>query len=232
MSFDYQHLSPWLEKLPFRWSDFNEHGEEVLLKKNEHIYHSGSPLHYVYIVLSGRVRLYLLTSDGKEKTVKIIGENGLFGEYFLSTHTTNSTSAVAVSNTKLLKVDKKIFESISLSDPNLTRQWLEILSMKLELLTHSSLQLSFKSAHVRVAYAFIHLAETYGEMSSNGTIKISITFTQQELADLVGTTRVTIVNAVKNLLKLKLIKKVERYYYIIDKDKLIRFTETCSNKTG
>lgn len=209
-------ISPWLDNLPYEWSIYEKHGTKIELDKNSYIFHTGDNLNDVYIVLEGRVRLYLFTEDGKEKTITIIGKNGLLGEYFLVPSHKYNTTAITVSNVKLLKVNKFIFEEIALTNELIIKQWLEMLSMKLEILTHSSLNLSFDSSRERIIKTFIHLVTTYGVRENSNYMKITISFTHQELADLIGMSRVTVSNEISKLEQQKLIYKKEQYYYIKD----------------
>src|SRR5699024_5048375 len=121
------------------------------------------------------------------------------------------------------KVDKNTFEKISFSDKNIAKQWLEILSLKLEILTHASLNLSYDSSSERIVRAFVQLATTYGTEQPDGTMKIHITFTHQELADLIGKSRVTVSNEVNKLQQNKTIQKIGRYYHFLDKELLEKY---------
>lgn|SRR5690625_2754482 len=98
-----------------------------------------------------------------------------------------------------------------------------MISLKLEILTHASLNLSFDSSSQRIIRAFIQLATIYGIEKQDRSIKINITFTHQELADLIGTSRVTVSNEISKLQQLKVIKKKGRYYYINDKKIIDRY---------
>jgi len=224
MSFNFKKLSPWLDHLPFDWSIFQQYGTKMEVKKDQYIYHAEDDLDYIYIVLNGRVRLFLFTPEGKEKTVLIIGKNGLLGDHFLTSHHAHSTSAITVSDTKLLKVDKLTFEKVAFSDKNMIKQWLEMLSLKLEILANSSLNLSFDSSSQRIIRAFIQLAAMYGVENPDGTVKINMTFTHQELADLIGTSRITVSNEINKLQQQHVIEKIGRYYHIKNKKIMEEYT--------
>lgn len=222
MNFEYNPTySPWLDKLSFDWSLFLNVGEIATAKKNTYLYHAGEHIDFVYIVLEGRVRLYLINEEGREKTIAVIGQNGLLGEYTMKSNS-YITSTVTVAETKLLKVQKSVFEDLLLQHQDLAIQRVEMLSMKVEMLANSSLQLSYGKSQERIVQTFLQLASMYGEKVGPLTIKIPVIFTHQEIADLVGTTRVTVVNVVKNLLDEGLIEKKNRFYYINDIEKLQR----------
>lgn len=217
---DFQNLSPWLDKLSFNWSYLEQYGKTIHLKKDENLFHNGDELSSIFLVKKGRIRLYLITVGGKEKTINVIGQNGIIGDHFLSGTTAHITNAIAVSDSTLIEISKELFERLTLEDKEFTKQWIKILSMKLELLTTTTFQLTFDSSIQRILNTFIQLSEVYGVPEENGSIKILIKFTHQELADLIGTTRVTVSNTVKKLFDDELIYKKNGFYYIDDMERL------------
>lgn len=220
MDFNFRNMSPWLDELPYDWDSYKNEGTRMFLEKARFVFHTGNSFRSIYIVLHGRVRLFSLTPEGKEKTVMIIGKNGLLGDHFLSENHAYSINAKTVSDSVLLKVDKKKFEQLAFSNRSLTKQWLEMLSLKLEILIHSSPNLSFDSSSKRLAQTLVQLGTTYGIKQSNGIIKISITFTHQELADLIGSSRVTVSNEINKLQGQGIITKPEKHYYINSMEQL------------
>lgn len=214
--------SPWLDKLNFDWSEIIHLGKKVNFKKDSILYYAGEPIDFVYIVLKGRVQLYLIHEDGKEKALAIIGQNGLLGEYKKQNNNYYLTSAQTVSDTTLAIISKTTFERYLLDNKVLAQQRLEMLSLKLEVYANSALQLSYDNSFNRIVRVFLNLADSYGENVGEDKIKISITFTHQEVAYLIGSTRVTVANVIKNLIDQQLIKKSGRHYYILDKNKLLK----------
>lgn len=219
----HSNISPWLDQLNFDWSKILHLGKEINIKKGNILYHVGEPIQFVYVILKGRVQLYLINEEGKEKALAIIGQNGLLGEYKQQGKNYYLTSAQTVSDTTLVIIDKATFEDFLFESKELSRQRLEMLSIKVELLANSSLQLSYDNSFNRVVRMFLNLANSYGEKESGNKVKIGITFTHQEIADLVGTTRVTVANIVKDLIDQQLIDKKGKNYYILEFKNLRKF---------
>jgi CRP-like cAMP-binding protein len=72
----------------------------------------------------------------------------------------------------------------------------------------------------RVCAAFIQLSVQYGELFGDKSIKLTITFTHQEMANLLGTTRVTIAKNIKWLEEEKYIEKKGKHFIIHNIDEL------------
>src|SRR5690625_5287463 len=77
-------LNPWFDNLTYNWDEIKEHGTKVTYKKNEMIFRQNEKAKMIYIVLHGRVRLFLLSPDGEEKAICIVGKNGVIGECSLN----------------------------------------------------------------------------------------------------------------------------------------------------
>ncbi|MGM8365950.1 Crp/Fnr family transcriptional regulator [Virgibacillus sp. W0181] len=220
MTFIDELTSPWLDNLPYNWSVFDTEGKVIHFKKNNFVFNAGDDLDYVYIVLNGRVRTYLNTVNGKEKTLMVIGKNGLLGEDFIQGDHVHSTSAIAVTESTLLKVDKIKFRKITFSEEKTLTQWLQILSLKTKVLTQSHSNLAFNDTRERLASALIYLAKTYGGKDINNSTRIGIKFTHQELADFIGSSRVTVSNELNKLRKEGIVSKMDKHYHIQSISKL------------
>lgn len=209
----FESISPWLDHLNYDWSILEECGDRVTYRLHEPVYHSGDPAEFIYIVQAGRIQLFLTTDNGKEKSVAIVGANGLIGENYTTQDISYLENTVAVSPSTLLRVPRSLFEKEVLSDPSLAKQWIDMLNQKLRLLAISNLQLSFGNSYDLICHALYHLAISYGKKNTDG-ITIGITFTHQELANLIGTSRVTVANTINQMLQNHILSKKGKYYHI------------------
>jgi CRP/FNR family cyclic AMP-dependent transcriptional regulator len=195
---NYPYLSPWLDQLPYDWTELEGLGTVRRYKKHEAVFHSNDPVKYVYLVKSGRVRLYLLSDSGEEKAIAIIGKNGLLGESSVFLDQEYFASAITAIPTTLIRVAPEVFRQKILDCPLYSEQLFHMMSIKIRLLYQHSVHLSYNSSFYRVCHTLAQLGLTYGEMDKS-RIKLKVLFTQQELANLIGATRVTVANHIKKL---------------------------------
>src|SRR5690625_3898754 len=218
----YSTNSPWLENLQFTWDEVIAIGSPSLYQKNEVVFLENDLAEYVYIVKQGRIRLFLTSVSGNEKALAVIGQNGLLmGE--LSSTVKNNTykmSAITASPAELIKVNNKHFWDFIINKPHYVKQVIEILNLKINLLTSHSVQLAYGSSYNRVCETFLHLAFTYGKKMKDNQIKIMISFTHQEIADLIGVTRVSVANHIKQLIVKGFLSKNGPYYTVMGCDGL------------
>jgi CRP/FNR family transcriptional regulator, cyclic AMP receptor protein len=213
-------LNPWFDNLPYDWSVLFQHSSQVTYKKHELIFRQNEYGEYLYIIESGRVRLFLISPNGEEKALSIIGKNGVIGECTLNSDSRYSTNAISASEVILRKISKKSFLEFISEKPQYIYQTLDLLTKKYRLLCTQSLQLSYMKSLPRVCAAFIQLSVQYGELIGDKSIKLTITFTHQEMANLLGTTRVTIAKNIKWLEEEKYIEKKGKHFIIHNIDDL------------
>jgi CRP/FNR family transcriptional regulator, cyclic AMP receptor protein len=213
-------LNPWFDNLPYDWSVLFQQSSQVTYKKHELIFRQNEYGEYLYIIESGRVRLFLISPNGEEKALSIIGKNGVIGECTLNSDSRYSTNAISASEVILRKISKKSFLEFISEKPQYIYQTLDLLTKKYRLLCTQSLQLSYMKSLPRVCAAFIQLSVQYGELIGDKSIKLTITFTHQEMANLLGTTRVTIAKNIKWLEEEKYIEKKGKHFIIHNIDDL------------
>lgn len=213
-------LNPWFDNLTYNWDEIKEHGTKVTYKKNEMIFRQNEKAKMIYIVLHGRVRLFLLSPDGEEKAICIVGKNGVIGECSLNDDGLYSTNAITNSEVEVIAVQRSLFADKINKNPLYSQQLLDLMSKKYRLLCMHTLQLSYIKSLPRISATFVHLSIKYGEKLSDNKVKLTISFTHQEMADLLGVTRVTVAKNIKWLEENDYIKKVGRHYVISDLDEL------------
>lgn len=204
-------LNPWLDYLPFTWQELKPKSEQIRFEKHETIFHQNEVGHYIYLIESGRVRLFLISPNGEEKALAIIGKNGLLGECSLNGDSRYATNAITASEVILHRISIPTFFDFLSNNPQYIHQTLDLITKKYRLLCSQSLQLSYMKALPRVCAAFIQLSLQYGVRIGEKQVQVTISFTHQEMANLLGTTRVTIA---------KNIKWLEDHSYIVKKGKL------------
>jgi CRP/FNR family cyclic AMP-dependent transcriptional regulator len=215
MSFFDDKTSPWMEDLPYDWTEVASLGQNIQLQKHETIFHQDHPASHVYVVISGRIRLFLTSPTGDEKAIAIIGRNGLLGECGLFDHPTYDNSAITASKAALAKIPVERFKEAFSTNMTLAHQALRFLDGKNRILASHTMQLSFYSATQRICFTLLQLGNTYGKVVGGKRI-ITVRFTHQELANVVGTSRVTVANTMKVLERKQILSKEGGLYVIED----------------
>ncbi|MFJ9499192.1 Crp/Fnr family transcriptional regulator [Brevibacillus centrosporus] len=221
ISFFDDKTSPWMEDLPYDWHEVYPLGQTIPYQKHEAIFHQDQAAKHVYIVLQGRIRLFLTTPSGEEKAIAIIGKSGLLGECGLFDHPTYNNGAITASKATLLKIPVERFKEAFSTNLTLAHQVLRFLDGKNRILASHTMQLSFYSAAQRICFTLLQLGSTYGN-GIEGKRIITVRFTHQELANVVGTSRVTVAGTMKELERRHILSKNGGLYTIEDEEMLYR----------
>ncbi len=165
-------------------------------ERGEIIFHQGSIGSALYIVVTGRVRIYTISESGQELAVTLFRNGDFFGELALLDHQPRSASAEAMTRTTALTLQKAAFlDTISICPP-IAVTLLEALAARLRQSNTYVENLASLSASQRVVRQLIGLAH---HREGDTGPQISLRLTQDELASLSGTTRETVNRVLSNL---------------------------------
>ena len=176
---------------------------------------SGSKM---FVVISGRVRIFTRSHGKKRKTFAYLSPGEFFGEMALVDGHTRSASAEAVEPSKLMVINKADFKRLLINDPKLTFYLLRTVSERLRQANEEIESLLFRNMLGRVSNTLAALARRGRKF--RGGVLLREHYTQQELADLVGTTREPFTRAVSTLRRAHLVDMHHGLYFIRNLDKL------------
>lgn len=171
------------------------------------------PGEIAYIILEGTVKVYVEQAGGRNVILAILGPGQLVGEMSLADRGDCSATVVTLEEARLLWIDHADFETCLQTKPDMCRIMVKLLSSRLRLANAQIQSLATLDATGRVARQLLAFAREYGRPLSGGGIQIPIRLTQDDLADLVGATRVH-VNRVIAEYKRRRVLSIDQHHYI------------------
>lgn len=214
----FKEISPWFE-FTSDWTEIYKYGIEKTVLPGETIYAANQRSNHIYLIKKGRVRLFHTSHEGKEKALIIMCDGSIIGDSVLNDF--HFEGAITASETTYFAFGRQQFFELMETNKTLLNQRIKFLDLKAQSLALSNLLVACYDAETRIRYAIFHLANQFGTPLKNGGIRIFMQFTQQELADLVGTSRVTVANMINAFVQSGLIKKDGRFYIIPSIDKIL-----------
>lgn len=187
-------------------------------RRGEVIFHQGDEGTCLYLVLSGRVRIYIVSPDGREATVRYYGSDTAFGEFAVLDGAPRSATAAAVEDVTTLVLYRDDLMGLLRSHFTLVEQLLAMLTERLRYTTGYVEQLAFLSVPGRVAATLLHLAEAQAAADD----PLRITLTQQDLASLVSTTREWVNRALREFAVRGIIRIGRGEIIVLDRAALAR----------
>lgn len=210
--------SPWVIKTDVDWSKLKAIGQPKTYSKNAIIY-TQNTLNPVYYIAKGRVRISVVNKHGIEKTLGVVFENNIFGEFPSIDCQSNFSTATSIVDSLLYVIQPAKFMAALADDAELNYKVLQNLTRKIRILSSQVQDLTFLSSYERIVRALYNLTIDQG-ISRNEGWEIPVKFTHQEMADLVGTCRVTVSKVFSNLNETQIIDRRNGYYLILDPEAL------------
>jgi len=188
-------------------------------RKGQVILHQGDQGDSLFVVVSGRVRIYTLSPDGHELSVWICDEGDFFGEMALLNGQPRSASAEAMQPTEVLLLHRQAFRNFLLSNPQAAIHTIETLSLRLRSTTESAEGLMSLSVTQRIARKLLELSERYG-VEQDEAVLIDLDLSQEAIATLVGTTRESANRALGSLRDQGIVQVDRVRIQVLDPEKL------------
>lgn len=152
------------------------------------IYCKGDPGTHVYVVTKGRVKVTVPSEDGKELTLGILESGEVFGVLAALEGKEHAATVIAMEHTELAAIEREEFLRLLEREPAIARALLATLCARLRQTAELAQDISSLPLPRRLAKKLLALSRTYGTQTPNG-LRIGLHLCQQELADLVGTSR-------------------------------------------
>lgn len=168
--------------------------------KGEMIFFEGRESTGFYIVILGKVKIYKLSSEGKEQILHFFGPGEPFGEVPAFTGDPFPAYAEAIEETKVFFFPKVAFVKLIEKDPSLALNMLAILAKRLQRFTHVIENLSLKEVPGRLATYLLYLSD-----SKHGANELFLDISKGQLASLLGTIPVTLSRILTRMAKQGLI---------------------------
>ena len=94
--------------------------KHVPYKKGDVIFQRGEKANKLYIICTGRIKIYKNTIDGKEQILYILAEGDFIGAFNLLKADEFQFSAAALEDTEISTLSKDAFDTVMLSNPEIT----------------------------------------------------------------------------------------------------------------
>jgi CRP/FNR family transcriptional regulator len=193
--------------------------------KGEIIFSEGEPGNGFYVVAEGLVKIFKVSSEGKEQILHIFGTGEPFGEVPVFTGQPFPANAEALAKSRLLFFPRVDFVGLITGNPSLALNMLAVLSMRLRQFTVQIENLSLKEVPGRLASYIIYLAE---EQGNDDSVKLNIS--KNQLASLLGTIPETLSRMFSKMTDMKLIDVSGRNIKLLDRSGLISLSEHGKNQ--
>lgn len=177
--------------------------------KNSIIINEGDDTSSFYIILGGRVKVYLTDESGKEVILNIQGEGEYLGEVALLDEGPRSASVATIEDSRFAVLNRQSFIECISENPQLSLKIMQGLTQRLRALSENVRSLALMDVYGRVARLLLELA-----VDKDGVRVIEDKLTQNEIAARVGASSKMVGRIMQDLKKGGYVRKQGKHLSI------------------
>jgi CRP-like cAMP-binding protein len=171
--------------------------------KGQMVFLQGDPANAIFYIQKGKIKLTVVSNAGKEAVIAILDGGDFLGEGCLTTQTLRMTTATAISNCSVVRLEKAAAIRVLHEEPAFSEMFLAYVLSRNMRIEEDLVDQLFNSSEKRLARVLLLLSHFGKEGKPEPVIaKIS----QETLAEMIGTTRSRVSFFMNKFRKLGFIK--------------------------
>lgn len=185
-------------------------------KKKQIIYSEGNKPYRMYYVLRGKVKVYKTNEEGKEFVTGLYSEGDFFGYMAMLEGTSYKETAEALEETELANIPREDFEQLINNNKEVMQKFIKLLANNVTDMEQQLLNIAYNSLRKKVADAIMTIYTKYG----NGNKGFKIDISRENLANIAGTAKESVIRTLSDFKDEKLIDIVQGDIVVLDEKKL------------
>ena len=155
-------------------------------RKGETVFSQGTPADAVFYILKGKVKVTVVSEQGKEAVVAVLGPDEFCGEGCLTGQPVRLATAVAMTECEIMRLEKATVIRVLHEEPAFSEMFVSHLLARTIRVEADLVDQLFNSSEKRLARALLLLAN-FGKDGRPEPIIAKVS--QETLAEMIGTTR-------------------------------------------
>jgi CRP/FNR family transcriptional regulator len=155
---------------------------DQIFRRGQIIFSEGDEGHGFYVVISGRVKIFKVSPEGKEQILHIFGPGEPFGEVPVFAGENFPAHAESIEDSRIFFFPRDAFVDLIRTNPSMALSMLAVLSRRLRTFTMLIEDLSLKEVPGRLSVYLLYLSE-----HKDGTDDLMLDISKGQLASLLGT---------------------------------------------
>jgi CRP-like cAMP-binding protein len=199
-----------------------EHARYRTCRTGEMFIGETDAVHAFYVVISGQIKLYKSSPEGKEQTLYLLRAGDPFGMCTAFAIDTFPANAMALEESGVLLIPGQAMEAVAMKEPRLLVNIIQILADRLRESMTLIESLSLKEIPERLASFLLHDLGRHGAEEMN---RLALTITQRELAKILGATPEALSRAIRKMSNAGILAMDGRSIRILDREALEELAE-------
>ncbi len=177
-------------------SVIHESAKVKAFPRNTIVIHEGDDSDSLFLILSGRVKVFLTSEKGREVILNTQGEGEYFGELALLDDLPRSASVITAESCQFCVITKTAFQEVLINHPKIALKVIKNLTRRVRALTDSVKNLALLDVFGRVARTLLSMAVANEE---EGVMIVEPKPTHQDIGKMVGASREMVTRIMKDL---------------------------------
>jgi len=179
----------------------------------------------IHILKAGKVRVYRITPDGKQLTLDIFDKGTILGDMrLLGQDRVPEAYAETIDAAVICTITPDELRRLIQRYPIIGVNIINFLSRRLQEAERELEAMAYQRVGQRLARKLVDLAQRFGVETVRGTL-IQARLTQQELAEMIGTTRETLAHTLSDFRRRDLLDTEHHSVLIRDAERLAKLAE-------
>lgn len=155
-------------------------------KRDKPVFSQGDPAEAVFYINKGKVKLTVVSEEGKEAVVAVLGSGDFIGEGALAGQTMRMATAMTMSDSAITRIGKAAMIRALHDRPEFSKKFMEYVLARNVRVEADLVDQLFNSSEKRLARMLLLLAN-FGKEGKTEPVLANIS--QETLAEMIGTTR-------------------------------------------
>jgi len=164
-------------------------------KKRQVIYKQGSHPHYLFYIVSGKVKTYRTHDDGKDLVMDLFNAGDFFGYTPLLENTVYKDTAKAIEQCEIALIHREEFESLLNANPSISRKLISLLAKNVSEKEDHLLGIAYNTLRKKVAEALVSMQKKY---HVNKKEPFVVDISREELASIAGTATESLIRTLSD----------------------------------
>jgi CRP/FNR family transcriptional regulator len=187
--------------------------------KHQTIFREGDPGQTFYLILSGSVAIVRVAADGRETILSILKERDFFGEMSVFDTAVRAAGVRTLTDVEVGVIERDDFLALIDRSPRIGRLLVIALSERLRAANRLIAATTSQDIRSRLASLLLNLMQNFGEPTPTGGTRITLRLTNQEMANMIGTTRETVNRTLNRFWDERLIDMRTAHVVILEPEK-------------
>jgi CRP/FNR family cyclic AMP-dependent transcriptional regulator len=181
--------------------------------KDDVVFHADESGDIFCLIKEGQVKVTMISPEGKEIILSILGPGDFFGEMALLDNEPRSATIIATEPLEIVTIWRSDFLHILSENFSITQKVLAELSRRLRNASNRIESLATMDVYGRLARFFLDAARDRGKVLDNGYVAVTRP-THQSIANMIGTSRETVSRLIHDLMKQNLLLSEGKTIYL------------------